>query len=132
MARATATMKFLARIQCGTDMAAEIVFGILQRGKYLLERDVVGDHEHVDVAGCGVGVLRNRAVQERKLDAFPQRSERRTQSPGNTGSLLYDRAQLREDRRRGVCLVALLTPDRRGDHQCAVEKPLQLALHSAG
>src|SRR3954469_15104052 len=59
MTRATAAAELVARVQRGADTATELALGVLQRGEHLLERQVIGDHQDVDVAHCRIGLLRN-------------------------------------------------------------------------
>src|SRR4051812_27958363 len=91
MTRATPAAEFVARIQRGADTATEIALGVLQGGEDLLERQVVGDHQHVDVAHRSVGLLRDRSVQQRESDPLCQRGERSAEPSGDTRGLLDDR-----------------------------------------
>src|SRR5262249_34785751 len=50
MTRAPTAAEFVARIQHGADSAAEVALSILQGGEHLLERQIIGDHQNVDVA----------------------------------------------------------------------------------
>jgi hypothetical protein len=79
-------------------MAAKLSFGTFERGEQLVERELVGDHEDIDVARRGISRFRDRPEQQGEADAVLERSERATEMIWNACGLLDDRAQLVEDR----------------------------------
>ena len=89
------------------------------------------DHHQVDVAGRGVGVLRDRAVDEGRDELLRERTEHLAQRFGQAERLVHDAPQFLEDGRVGIGLVVLLVADRsQGDEPAASERG-QLALHRA-
>jgi len=115
------TQELRAGIQCRADTATEPLLGTMKCGEDLIERKLVGNQQHIDVAGRGVRLLGNRSVQQRELNAGSERSQSDTKLLGNASGLLDDRTQLLEDWRSGICTVPLLSPGRDGGDQLAVD-----------
>src|SRR5262249_7570264 len=61
----TAMVILLARIQRGADTATELSLGNLERHEDVIKCKVIRDQKDVDVAGCGIQALGDRAKQQR-------------------------------------------------------------------
>ncbi len=102
---------------------------MLASSERLLEGEVIGHEQAIDVARHRVAPFRHRSVEQREADAIVRRPERICEHLRNSERLVDEAAQLVEDRRARVGPHVLSSSRGLDRHQPALREPVELALY---